>query len=517
MQITDITPKIKQRTEKIRLAAYCRVSSDSTEQLHSFATQIRYYSDYIKKNPDYELVDIYADEGLTGTEMDKRDELNRLLRDCKKGKVERIIVKSMSRFMRNTEECLITLRMLKSIGVSVYFEEQGIDTNKLNSEMIVTFPGMLAQQESENISGNLRWSISKKMKLGEFICSNPAYGYSLIDGKMTIIESEAEIIRRIFNMYLQGMGMQAIASLLNSEKIPRRNGYQTWHMTAIQYILTNEKYIGDALLQKQYTTEVLPYRQKRNHGERTMYYIENYNPPIITKEIFQAVQKLYKAKSKGKRIINEHTLSKIIKCPDCGRTFRRQVINDKAYWCCATFASNIGCKSRRVKETMIFDTFTTMVYRLKANRKEILENIIKLMEHLQQRTSDSYERVRLIDKEIADLSAKNLVITRLHTNGILGVSEYSSQTSEIANKITSLRIERRNKLNEDENDVVLNSIKNLNDMIQEYQPNGNFDEELFHQIVEKIVVEDNTCLTFYLIGGIKLTEEIKEKGRCGKL
>ncbi len=139
MQVIDITPMMKPKAEKIRLAAYCRVSSDSEEQLNSYATQIRYYSDYTKIHPEYELGDIYADEGLTGTEMEKRDELNRLLQDCKRGKVDRIIVKSMSRFMRNTEECLITLRLLKDLGVSVYFEEQGIDTSKLNSEMIASF------------------------------------------------------------------------------------------------------------------------------------------------------------------------------------------------------------------------------------------------------------------------------------------------------------------------------------------------------------------------------------------
>ena len=158
MQITEITP-VKQKSDKpIRLAAYCRVSSDSEDQLHSFAAQIQYYSAYERTHPEYTLVDIYADEGLTGTDMKKRDELNRLIRDCQKGKIDRIIIKSISRFARNTEELLTTLRLLKSIGVSVYFEEQGIDTDKLNMEMIVTFPGMAAQQESMSISENMRWS-----------------------------------------------------------------------------------------------------------------------------------------------------------------------------------------------------------------------------------------------------------------------------------------------------------------------------------------------------------------------
>ena len=195
MNITEITSTKKQAAERLRLAPYCRVSSDSTDQLHSFAAQIRYYSDYAKKHPEYQLVDIYADEGITGTEMKKRDELNRLIADCRKGKVDRIIVKSVSRLARNTEELLVLLRMCKEIGVSVYFEEQGIDTEKLNMEMIVTFPGMAAQQESETISGNLRWAIRKKMEKGEYVISRPAYGFYLKGKSSEKNEAETEIVR----------------------------------------------------------------------------------------------------------------------------------------------------------------------------------------------------------------------------------------------------------------------------------------------------------------------------------
>lgn len=194
------------------MAAYCRVSSSSDNQIHSFATQIRYYSEYAKKHHEYQIVDIYADEGMSGTEMKKRDEFNRLLRDCRNGKIDRIIVKSISRMSRNTEELLVTLRMLKDIGVTVYFEEQGIDTDKLNMEMIVTFPGMAAQQESEAISGNMRWSYKKRMESGDFNCTCPAYGYSLDNGEMVINETEATVIRNIFDMYLKGMGIQSIAN-----------------------------------------------------------------------------------------------------------------------------------------------------------------------------------------------------------------------------------------------------------------------------------------------------------------
>ena len=258
MNVTDITAKSEKPTARIRLAAYCRVSSDSADQLHSFAAQIRYFKDYERKHPEYKLIDIYADEGLSGTCLEKRDEQNRLIRDCKKGRIDRIIVKSVSRFARNTQELLAMIRALKEIGVSIYFEEQDIDTDKLNMEMIITFPGMAAQQESEAISGNMRWSYKKRMESGDFNCCTPAYGYDQIDGQLVINQEEANVVRRIFDMYLRGMSMQSIASELAAKEIPRKYGYQKWSYMTIRYILNNERYIGDALLQKTYTTDTLP-------------------------------------------------------------------------------------------------------------------------------------------------------------------------------------------------------------------------------------------------------------------
>ena len=517
MHITEITPKIAQKAEKIRLAPYCRVSSDSADQMHSFATQIRYYSEYAKKNPQYEIVDIYADEGITGTEMEKRDELNRLLRDCRRGMIDRIITKSVSRFARNTEELIATLRMLKEFGVSVYFEEQGIDTQQMNMEMIVTFPGMAAQQESETISGNVRWGIKKRMESGEYIIQTPAYGYVLVNKQLEICEAEATIVSRIYKLYLQGMGVQQIAALLNTENIPRseRKGYKTWNRNAVLYILKNERYIGDALLEKKYTTDCLPYRQKRNHGELPKYYVENYCPQIISPEIFQATQELMKLRRVEKSARQEYPLTKMLRCPDCGRAFRRQEIRGKVYWMCGQRAASASnCQSRRVREDMVYEAFTMMVYKLKASRESLLEKLIQRLEYLQSRTSENIERIRQIDKEIADLSAKNLVVTRLHTSGVLGTAEFTAQTSEIGNKITELRIERRKKLQEDENDMLIDTMKSLNETIKEYEPSGTFDEVLFEQIVEKIIVDDSSKITFHLIGGLTLTEEIKEKGRC---
>ena len=188
MNVTEIKPIEAASVQKIRLAIYCRVSSDSEDQLHSFTNQIRYYSTYVQGHPEYTLVDIYADEGITGTSMERRDEMNRLLADCKCGRIDRIIAKSVSRFARNTEELLLSVRMLKEIGVSVYFEEQGIDTAKLIAEMLLTMPGVVAQQESMSISENMRWSYRKRMERGEFNCCKAAYGFRMIDSLLEIFE-----------------------------------------------------------------------------------------------------------------------------------------------------------------------------------------------------------------------------------------------------------------------------------------------------------------------------------------
>ena len=349
MTVTDISRE-PQKPEIIRLAAYCRVSSKSTDQLHSFAAQIRYYKDYERMNPQYKLVDVYADEGLSGTDMKKRDEQNRLIRDCKLGKIDRIITKSVSRFARNTQELLVALRTLKELGVSIYFEEQGIDSDKMNMEMLVTFPGMAAQQESVNISDHLRRSYQMRMESGEFNCCAPAYGYNLIDGQLLVKEDEAAVIRRIFDLYLQGIGKQNIANILNAEGVPRRYAQERWYHSTVNYVINNERYMGDALLQKKFTTDTLPFRNKKNRGEKPQYYVENSNPPIVSRETYMAAQELQKSRNVSHKCEGGYPLTGILRCPECGRSFRRLLLNGTAYWLCSGKAAGAtDCQSRRVR------------------------------------------------------------------------------------------------------------------------------------------------------------------------
>lgn len=511
MKVVELTPKqIIDDVKKIRLAAYCRVSTDKADQMNSFVNQIKYYTDFTKKNPQYDLVDIYADEGLTGTDMKRRNEFNRLLDDCKKRKIDRVITKSASRFARNTQDFLVVIRMLKELGVSVYFEEQGIDTGKMNMEMFATFPGLIAQQESESISQNMRWSYQKRMQSGDFNTCKAPYGYTLENGELVVNESEAVVIRRIFELYLSGVGKQRIANILNEEKATLRYGCKNWSASTIKYILSNERYMGDALLQKSYKTETLPFKKVKNRGEKAQYYVENSNIPIISKETFEAAQRMQNNRTSNNGLKKPtYPLSRKIRCKDCGKTYRRMVTNDIAYWlCCARAAGKTDCESLRITETNVYNTFNKLVHKLKDNREEIILPTIKYIKTMQEKSSESQQKIFEIDKQIADATAQNHTLARLHTKGILDSISYTEQSSAVSDKIMKLRVERRRILKESEEHELIENLKHLDTLLEEFNPTSEFDEELFSEIVVNITLLSNTELNFTLLGGLVLKERI---------
>lgn len=348
---------------------------------------------------------------------------------------------------------------------------------------------------------------------GLHLCA--AYGYDMRNGQLQINESEAEIVKKIYSLYLQGYGIQAIADKLTADDVPTSTGKTIWYPRTIAYILTNERYIGDALLQKKYMTDTLPRKYKRNKGERQQYYVEHDHPPIISREMFTAVAERLKANRIENRQRHSFPMTGKIYCPECGSRFRRQELDGKIYWLCGGRArGRSACTSRRVRENMVYDAFLRMADKLADNRQYLLGTLISQIEQLRERTSQNTEVIRQIDRELADLAARNLVITRLHTAGVLTAADYTAQADEIGNRITELRIQRRKKLSEDEDDELLDDLRSLDEIMGEYIPTTTFDEELFSQIVERLTVEDNATVTFKLIGGIELTEEITERGRC---
>ena len=292
---------------KLRVAAYARVSSSSEDQLNSYRVQNQYYSELISNNPDWEMVDIYADEGITGTSVEKREDFQRMMQDCRKGKIDRILVKSISRFARNTKDCLAAVRELKELGVSVQFEEQGIDTSKVSSEMVTAIMASLAQKGSESISSNVRWGVQKRMLDGTFISSSVPYGYEMFHGQLRILPSEAQFVKWIFQAYLSGLNAQSIAEQMNQAyALLGIENTRKWHNTTILYILSNERYIGDSLWQKTYATDSLPTRQIKNTGSKTQYYIEHTHTPIIDRDTYSAVQRLREKRKLGAKYNDDY-------------------------------------------------------------------------------------------------------------------------------------------------------------------------------------------------------------------
>lgn len=292
-QVQVIQP-IQQQPKRLRVAAYARVSSDSTDQLNSLSVQVDYYTHLIQENPNWDFAGIYADEGITGTSTKHREQFNRLLDDCRAGLIDRVLVKSASRFARNTADALASVREMKSLGVTVVFEKEGFDTETANGEMILSMICATAQEESLSISQNTKWGIRKKMHDGTYITSLTPFGYKKINRQLFPDEKEAATVKEIFNLFLNGFSTAEIANHLNTNH-PKPD--VIWRSASVRFILRNEKYIGDSLFQKNYTPDTLPLKSCCNTGQLPKYYVEGTHPGIISKDEFERVQSLLTQKN----------------------------------------------------------------------------------------------------------------------------------------------------------------------------------------------------------------------------
>lgn len=259
----------------------------------------------------------------------------------------------------------------------------------------------------------------------------------------------------------------------------------------------------------------MPSCKKSNHGEKAQYYVENSNPAIVSREVFQATQLLQESSITTVRREHNSIISGIMQCPDCSSTFRRQVLHGTAYWMCSDKAAGAtNCQSRRVRENAIYDTSCLMVDKLASHRQDLLDTLIRQLEMMPNRGGDSQDKIRQIDKQIADLSAQNLVVARLHTNGVLNATDFAAQSSVTSNRINALRLDRKKALAEDEDDELIYTLKSLDDTLSGYVPGSPFSQALFEETIQSITVVDNARLTFHLVGGLALTEQIPENARC---
>lgn len=516
-QSSVVTIAPSKSTEKVlRTAAYCRVSSDSQDQLHSFAAQVQYYTKLINENELMELVDIYANEGLTGTKTANRDDFNRLVTDCKKGKIDRVLTKSISRFARNTADAIMYARILRSYGVSILFEKENIDTAYMSSELLLAISGAQAQEESISISKNMRWSAEKRMKNGTYVISTPPYGYKQLNGELKIVDEEAEIVRLIYKSFLSGMGKKGIVAMLERQNVPKH--YDTeWKISTVDYILRNERYIGDAKFKKKYKSDTLPFKTKRNYGEKAQYYVENMNVPIISKEDFYAVQKLLSSSRISKSKNADYPLKGEIKCV-CGKTYKPLTVNGKRYWECPTHnLDSTKCESKRIPEKVVYEAFITMINKLRNIYRQILPSAVSQIERLQMKTSKTAARIREIDRKIAELNGKHLVIARLNTKRIMRAAEYTEQSGKITGRTNALRSERKRLLAGQDENSVLSELRRLNDILSaQDKPLTEFDETLFKSVVKTITVPTDEQICFTLIGGLQIKESIQIQGRCSK-
>ncbi|RHR11303.1 recombinase family protein [Pseudoflavonifractor sp. AF19-9AC] len=513
MAEVQVIPPKAARPDTLRVAAYCRVSSDSADQLHSYAAQIRAYTQAINAHDGWDLVDIYADEGLTGTRMDKREDFNRLMADCRKGKIDKIVVKSISRFARNTRDCLATLRELTSLGVTVKFEKENIDTGTLTSELMVSVSASLAQEESISISKNQRMSYQRRMERGEFITCKAPFGYKIVNSKeLEIIPEEAHYVKWIFDMYLSGASMEWIAEQMTNTGLLTSDGGHQWYSSTIAYMLTNEKYIGDSLCQKTFAN-AFPFTKQVNRGERDQYYVEHSHPAIISKDIFEKAQALLQRKGQRIDLQRERTpLSKKMTCGLCGSTLVRR-ISKAGYvtWVCRKHDRKAAdCPNGRISEDSIHAAFLRMYRKLRTHDGIVLAPVLRQMETLSDALHRGNPAMLAVNTAIATASEQSYHLTKLHTAGLLDKAALSTKQAELNAKLTELRRERRKLLcNEDIDEQVdalrltINTIRNGPETL------SSFNEALFTKLVELIVVDTKSTIRFQLYGGFEFQETLE--------
>jgi len=354
MRITEIKA-IPSLDKKKNVAAYTRVSNGKDAMLHSLSAQVSYYSDYIQSHDDWEYVGVYADEALTGTK-DNRADFQRLIADCRAGKIDMVITKSISRFARNTVTLLETVRELKNFGIGIFFEEQNINTLSADGELMLTILASYAQEESLSVSENVKWRIHNDFEQGILPMSvQNIYGYKrTADGGLEIVPYEAEIVKQIYRLFLDGFGILKIATELNEHGI-KSNTNSRWTEKKVRYILSNEKYIGDLLLQKSFRTDHLTKKTRKNNGEKPQYYVENNHEPIISREMFNQVQTEFerrKRKYLKKTELQKYAFTGKIVCGNCNKNFRRKVTTARVVWICSTF-DKLGkkeCASKQIPD-----------------------------------------------------------------------------------------------------------------------------------------------------------------------
>ena len=507
----------QQLRPKKRVCAYCRVSTDSGEQHNSFEVQQSYYKDFIENHEDWEFAGIYADEARSGTKLRKREEFLRMLKDCEDGRIDMIVTKSITRFARNTVDSIQALRRLKELDINVYFEKEHINSLSEKSEQLLAILSCIAQGEAENTSTNNRWAAIKRFQDGTFLIGTPAYGYSRNeDNELVIKEDEAVLVRRIFKEYLDGKGTYAIARELTDEQCPTIRDGEKWNDTVIKEILLNPVYAGNLLLQKTYSTEVVPFKRKHNKGQIPQYYIENNHDPIISTEKAEMVREIMEYRRKQYRLDkekcqNRYSFSGRLICGECGSTLRRQKIYigrpyEKIQWCCHQHVEDkTKCGQKAIREDILQQVFILMWNKLVSNYTEMLLPMLEILKKLRMDEQQEHE-IEECNQRIMELTEQGHILSRLIAKGYMDPAVFIERQNTLKLELEAAK-KKRNQLLDcngfepqiTQTERLISLIRDNHDIIEEYR------DDLFSQAVETVTVQ-NGQITFHLINQLELTE-----------
>ena len=510
-----------------RVAAYVRVSTDGDEQLESFQSQKQYYQDKISENRDWVMVGIYADEAITGTKVDKREQFQRMIQDCMDGKIDVIMTKSVSRFSRNTVDILQYVRLLKGKGIAVIFEKENINTLTEQGEMMLTLMGTLAQNEVESTSKNVKLGIKMKMKRGELMGFNGCLGYDYHpeDKTITVNEAEAETVRLIFELYLQGYGTYTIAKRLEALGKVNKKGVVKWTDRGVRGIIKNEKYKGDLLLQKTITTDPISKRRIENFGEEEQYYVHDHHEPIVSREVWEQAKEIrlsrnhpsdMKADGKREKYTKKYAFSSMCECGFYGTKLTRCTLHsgskyETPVWYCRN-AANKGkhnCpNSKSMRESILENAFLEAYKLLAGSFDDVIDSVIDTIEGISTNNED-IGRLKKEQKDLDNLEQRRKRLTDLYLDEGISKEAYDEKYEELTMKIQktkeSIRILQDNVSNQKDVSKRMASLKKAlsdGDILDE------FDRVVFESIVEKVIVgetnDDGTVdpfkLTFVMKG-----------------
>ena len=520
----------KDEYRRMRVAAYCRVSTDEEDQLNSLDTQVKYYTGKIAENPNWTMVGIYADEGITGTRTDKREKFLKLMRDCEKGKVDLILTKSTTRFARNTVDSLTWIRKLRAMGIGVYFEEQNLDSLKAENETLLGFFSVMAQSESESISANVKWGIQKRMKNGTYSLRFKMLGLRKgDDGNPYIVADEAEVVRALFRMILDGASLGQLKDFLESNNIKTPEGKDVWSISVIRYMLSNEKYVGDVLYQKTFRTDCISKKAKVNRGEVTRYLISNNHPAIIDRDTFNLVQaELARRNNKRKKLDSavteqgkysaKYALTELLVCGSCGGSFRRTSKSAKGkttyYWRCVSRIEHgkTYCKdSAGIEEQMLHEAICRCLSKMMVNSGEVFSLIQSNLSYAVSGNNAALD-VFSIEKQMNELKVDIQQMTELAARTEGDPERYEVELKKMFDQLVILRGKLDlAKSQASQSDTVNAEVARIMDILK--QTDMNFtecDDVTVRRLVECIQVCGNKKIIVTLKGGYQAEEELRK-------